>query len=316
MSLIEITGGASTGGAPIAIGCHSYVRAPAPICFPSEESPEEHVSETKRHLEARTLLYLLLKDAFAGQAIGSDQFVYWDASDPRKCLSPDLFVKLGAREQSFDIWKVWERGAPDIAVEIVSASDHRDADWGDKMARYLASGIGEVVRFDPLDRKQPVRVWDRIEGDLVERAPESTRLRECVALGLWWVVVSSAEYGPQLRLARDREGRDLLPTPDEDRMRLAEQLAEERKARSAAEHARILAEHAREQETEARKRESEARKRESEARKREAGARKRAEKEKVREAAAKEKAERERDAALAEVERLRAALARAGVGGG
>ncbi len=297
MSLIEIT-----GGAPIAIGCHSYVRAPAPIHFPSEESPEEHVSETKRHLEARTILYLLLKDAFAGQAIGSDQFVYWDASDPRKCLSPDLFVKLGAREQSFDIWKVWERGAPDIAVEIVSASDHRDADWGDKMARYLASGIGEVVRFDPLDRKQPVRVWDRIEGDLVERAPESTRLRECVALGLWWVVVSSAEYGPQLRLARDREGRDLLPTPDEQRMRLAEELAEERKARSAAEHERLLAEHAH--------------KREAEARKREAGARKRAEKEKVREAAAKEKAERERDAALAEVERLRAALARAGVGGG
>jgi Uma2 family endonuclease len=135
------------------------VRASKPLVFPSEERPEEHVSETKRHLEARTTLYLLLKDALPGDAIGSDQFVYPDASNPRKCLSPDVFVKLGAqsqraplagaREASFDNWKIWERGAPDVAVEIVSASDRSDAEWAVKFERYPASGIGEVVRFDP-----------------------------------------------------------------------------------------------------------------------------------------------------------------------
>lgn len=232
--------------APITIGRHSYVRAPVPIHFPSEESPAEKVSETKRHLEARTALFLLLEDALAGSAaVGSEQFVYSDAGDPQKCLSPDVFVKVGSREQSFDNWKSWELGAPDLAVEIVSASDRRDADWAEKMARYLASGIREVVRFDPLDPKQPVRVWDRVEGDLIERTPESTHLRECVTLGLWWVVVPTPEYGPQLRLARDREGRDLLPTPDEQRTRLAQELAEERKARALAEHDRMLAERAR-----------------------------------------------------------------------
>ena len=48
-----------------------------------------------------------------------------------------------------------------------------------------------------------------------------------------------------LRLARDREGEQLLPTPSEERLRLAEELAAERKARTVAEHERMVAEHAR-----------------------------------------------------------------------
>lgn len=224
---------------PYLRGRQLYVRAPRPIEFPTEEE----VPETKRHLEARTTLYLLLKEAFAaGTAIGSEQFVYWDAGDPQKCLSPDIFVKGGAPDHGFDTWKIWERGAPDLAVEIVSASDRRDADWADKLARYQSSGIGEVVRFDA-EGKQPLRVWDRVDGELVERAAASTALFECVALHLWWVVLPS-EYGPMLRLARDPEGKILLATPDEDRLRLADEAAEARRARSLAEHERMLAQHA------------------------------------------------------------------------
>ncbi len=228
---------------PYLRGRQLYVRAPRPIEFPSEESPEEHVSETKRHLEVRTTLYLLLKEALSGMAIGSDQFVYSDAGDPQKCLSPDIFVKRDAAVEVFDTWKVWERGAPDLAVEIVSASDRRDSDWADKLARYQASGIAEVVRFDA-DGKQKIQIWDRVDDELVERAEQSPALHECVTLGLWWVAIPS-QYGPMLRLARDREGKSLLPTPSEERVRLAEELAEERRARSLAEHQRVVAEHQR-----------------------------------------------------------------------
>jgi Uma2 family endonuclease len=227
---------------PYSHGGQVYVRAPRPVHFPSEERPEDKVPETKRHLEARTTLYLLLKDALSGAAsVGCEQFVYWDAADPQRCLSPDAFVKLGSREQDFDTWKVWLRGAPDVAVEIVSDHDRGDAKWSSKLARYQASGIGEVVRFDPDNEEQPVRVWDRVDGDLVERSRTSPTQHACAALGFWWVVTPSP-FGPLLRLARDREGNDLLPTPSEERLRLEEQLAEERKARSVAEHERNIAE--------------------------------------------------------------------------
>lgn len=267
----------------------SYVRAPQPIEFPSEET----VPETKRHLEARTTLYLLLRDAFPSAAVGSEQFVYWDAGDPKRCLAPDAFVKLGAREHVFETWKTWERGAPDLAVEIVSSSDRRDADWTDKLARYQASGVPEVVRFDPEDERVPLRVWDRVEGELLERAPESADLRECGALDLFWVITPSP-YGPLLRLARDRDGQSLLTTPDEERVRLAGELAEERKARSQAEHERALAEHERSEAQRARE-VAEQQRSSAEARLREEA----------------EAREQERAATQAEIERLRAELAKA-----
>lgn len=221
-------------------GRQLYVRAPRPIDFPSEEE----VPETKRHLETRTTLYLLLKEAFAGTAIGSEQFVYWDAGDPQRCLSPDVFVKTGSSALVFDTWKIWERGAPDLAVEIVSASDRRDADWAEKLERYQASGIRELVRFDAEAEPTTLRMWDRIDGELVERAASSPSLYECATLRLWWVTLPS-EYGLMLRLANDRAGKSLLPTPSEERLRLAEELADERRARSLAEHERTLAQHAR-----------------------------------------------------------------------
>src|SRR5688572_4093503 len=116
---------------------HVYVRRPEPIDFPAFESPEEAVSETKRHLENRTGLYLVLKDLFAATcSIGSDQFVYYDPTDARRCLSPDVFVKLEVADRPFGVWKTWERGAPELGVEIISASDQRDDDWDEKLARY------------------------------------------------------------------------------------------------------------------------------------------------------------------------------------
>ncbi|MBK8254243.1 MAG: Uma2 family endonuclease [Polyangiaceae bacterium] len=200
--------------APFAHNGHLYVEKPTPIDFPSEEPWEEKVPETKRHLEARTCLYLVLKHLLSDKGVGCDQFLYWDPQDPRKCLSPDAFVKLGSLEFNFASWKVWEKGAPELAVEMVSSSDRAPTDWKDKVARYAASGVAELVRFDTDDEVQPIRVWDRIGGGLVERDKRDPNLRRCKTLELWWVVKSS-QYGTELRLANDRDGVDVLPTPFE-----------------------------------------------------------------------------------------------------
>ncbi len=126
-------------------GRRLYVRAPRPIEFPSEEPPEEHVSETKRHLEARTTLYLLLKAALAGTAIGSNQLVYWDAGDPRKCLSPDgakdkIQALLVLAERAGD-----ERFAADVARLLGAAPPERIED-----VRGAAQDAAIALARDPL----------------------------------------------------------------------------------------------------------------------------------------------------------------------
>ena len=212
-------------------GAHVYSRPPEPVYFPEAEE----VPETNRHLELRTALYLSLKRELALVAtLGSNQFVYWDPTTSKNRLAPDAFVRLGVPHRIFRMWKTWLHGAPDLGVEIVSDSDEEEPDWDEEIERYRAAGIGEVVRFHPEDRERPIRIWDALDGDLVERASDDPDLRACETLGLWWTVVEDPSLGPMLRLARDREGRELLPTPDE-----AEAQAREAEARTRESEAKV-----------------------------------------------------------------------------
>jgi hypothetical protein len=207
------------------VGSSKYLRTPVPVHFPEAEL----VPESKRHLEQRTALYQILTLAFGGHAvIGSEQFVYWDPTDPRKCLAPDVFVRLGTPDEPFRSWKVWERGAPDVAVEIVSESDELDRDWGEKLERYRRLGIRELVRFDPEVEPPSLRVWDSVEGDLVEREVDGLAATSRCLPGRW-VVVADPTIGNLLRLSRGLEGAELFPTPAEREREAAE------RAREAAE---------------------------------------------------------------------------------
>jgi hypothetical protein len=188
-----------------------YVRAPVPVLFPSEAD----VPETKRHLKLRTLLYEVLDLAFADRdAIGCDQFVYWDPTDPKACLAPDAFVRLGQPDTLFRSWKAWEHGAPHVAVEIISESDERDRDWDGKLNRYRRLGVTELVRFDPDALERPLRVWDLVEQDLVERVLAGHAAASRCLPG-YWVVKEHPGLGPSLRLSHDARGAELYPTPQE-----------------------------------------------------------------------------------------------------
>jgi Uma2 family endonuclease len=181
------------------------------VIFPSEEK----VPESTQHLKLRTLLYLVLDHAFRREhSIGCDQFVYWNGANPRQCLAPDGFVRLGRPSDDFASWKTWERGAPQLCVEITSRSDEPEAPWEEKLEKYLELGALEVVRFDWRPAKAPrLRVWDRVDGVLTERVVRDDRT-PCSTLGLHWVVVAHAEQPelPTLRLSRDADGRELLLT--------------------------------------------------------------------------------------------------------
>jgi Uma2 family endonuclease len=200
-----------TSSEAVTIGHFRYLRAPRPLHFPEHEQ----VPETKWHLELKTLVYQFLKVAFADQAlIGCDQFVYWDAANPRMCLAPDAFLRFGGPDELFGSWKVWERGAPHVAVEIISDHDALDRNWEAKLLQYRHLGVRELVRFDADATENKLQVWHRVEDDLVEREATGECVQSNVLPG-YWLVVKDPKLGPSLRLSHDEPGRALFLTATE-----------------------------------------------------------------------------------------------------
>jgi hypothetical protein len=107
---------------------------------------EAKVPESTGHFEVRTALYQLLSFFLRGRAcVGSHQFVYFDASDPKACLAPDVYLKLGVLQEDIQSWKTWERGSLDLAIEIASRSDAPEELWERKVTRYHQLGARQAA---------------------------------------------------------------------------------------------------------------------------------------------------------------------------
>jgi Uma2 family endonuclease len=189
-----------------------YLEVPRPLVFPVEAE----VPQSQLHLELRTLLYQLLSDYLGLEStVGSNQFVYYDASDPAQSVAPDVYVRLEPRGEPIRSWKTWERGAPELAVELISESDASTHDWNQKLDRYQHLGVRELVRFDPAcDESTCLRIWDRVDDVLVERALFGTHIPSSV-LPVNWVVAPADGHVVTLRIA-DEQG-TLILTRDEAR---------------------------------------------------------------------------------------------------
>lgn len=92
--------------------------------------------------------------------------------------------------------------------------------------------VVELVRFDAEDPQSPLRLWDRVEGDLVERVVSSSELEYSDVLRLFWLVEPTPDLGLMLRLSRDAAGVERLLTDDEAR-HAAEQRVRELEAELA-----------------------------------------------------------------------------------
>ena len=203
-----------------------HVRPVRPLRFPTTELEDERLPQSRRHHHLCQALYEILRAVVspAESTIGADQFVYFNANRPQRCLAPDAFVRLGVPDEDFDSWKSWEKGAPELAFEVLSPSDSYER-WTleQKIDRYHELGVRELVVFNvDAEHGRRLRVWDRIEGDFVERVVEDERTSS-VVLGMHLLVApvtviqEGVRYPACLRVARDAAGADLVPTREEAR---------------------------------------------------------------------------------------------------
>lgn len=126
-------------------------RAPRPVYYP--ESDGKPMGETDTHvrymMDVRTALehhYRDRQDVY----VSGNNMMYYVEGDPRKSVSPDVYVVFGIRKHERRIYKLWEEGkGPDFVLEISSRKTRRE-DTGRKHDLYRVLGVQEYFLYDPL----------------------------------------------------------------------------------------------------------------------------------------------------------------------
>jgi Uma2 family endonuclease len=176
--------------------------------------------------------------------LGADQFFAWMKNEPLVRVSPDVYLLDHPPPRPLPAsWQTWRPGhrPPRLAFEIVSEHEWRK-DYQEAPKKYDLLGTRELVVFDPEAAagratgpgRVALQVFRReAEGRLVPvyRGPGPARSEELEA----WLVVQHQGPAAMLRLSRDAEGQDLVPTVEQAREQAEQARQQERIAREQAE---------------------------------------------------------------------------------
>ncbi len=152
---------------------HDRQVAQARVHYP--ESDGKPMGETFLHVDAaidvRTILVALHAARSEDACVGCNNFVYYEEGNPKKVVTPDLFVAYGVPQRTDRrVFKIWEEGVtPDWVLEVTSKSTWRE-DEGAKRRLYERLGVTEYWQFDP--------TGDYLDPILKGRTLEDGRYRE------------------------------------------------------------------------------------------------------------------------------------------
>jgi Uma2 family endonuclease len=131
------------------------------------------MAETDIHREDMTDLIETLKDFYAHKRkvyVSGNLLMCYKEDDPRKHVSPDVFVVQGVKKGRRDHYLVWREGkAPDVVFELTSKSTWRE----DKQTKWVIYRdilrVPEYFLFDPTRDylKPPLQGFRLVAGDYV-----------------------------------------------------------------------------------------------------------------------------------------------------
>jgi Uma2 family endonuclease len=218
----------------------NVIRDPDPeeLGVPIDWSPwyltdEEDMGEgNEQHLVIKLLLSSL--DQLARERgwqrvyIGADQFFAWVPAEPLVRVSPDVYLLDDPPEPPLPAsWQTWQDGhsPPRFAVEVVSGDARHPGwrkDYEEAPQKYAQLGARELVIFDPEAAAKRAREPERIPLQLYRREADDSFVRVYRGSGPTYSAELAAHLvavvnGPiaRLRVARDPEGTDLVPTEAE-----------------------------------------------------------------------------------------------------
>ena len=177
------------------------------------ESDGKPIVETDFHVGTILHLYAALKAFFSRQndvVVIADMMFYFEESNPRKVIAPDVMVVRGVDNYSRRTFKLWEEKVPDVVFEISSRGTWKE-DLQKKYLLYQSLGVKEYYVFDPeydYLKDQPLIAYHLTGTSFEEMKVKRGRIFS-PALGLEIV-----DTGTTLRLFNP-ETKRFLPTMEE-----------------------------------------------------------------------------------------------------
>ncbi len=144
------------------------IHAAPTLVYP--ESDGEPMAETPRHQQVMIDCMDILRSHFHGFAdvyIGGNMMLYYEEGNPRKSISPDVFMVRGLSKKELRTYKTWEQPPTlDFVLEVASPSTYT-RDFNEKMEIYAKIlRVKEYCIYDPYHEIDPYFVGFRLVGEV------------------------------------------------------------------------------------------------------------------------------------------------------
>ena len=136
------------------------------------DSDGEPMAESGKHVRAILDMIEMIDRLFREVPdihVCGTMFVYYEEGNPRKVISPDVFMVRGVAKEPLRTYKTWEQQPHlDLVIEFASPSTYAN-DFNEKKAIYeQILRVKEYCIYDPYGEIDPPFVGFRLVGDTYE----------------------------------------------------------------------------------------------------------------------------------------------------
>lgn len=201
----------------------------APTIF-YPESDGKPMAETDKHRDLMVDFIQMLQQHFRDALVyvSGNLLMYYEQGNPKKSVSPDVFVVFGVSKKQRRTYLTWEEGkTPDFVLELASPSTFRE-DLRRKKALYESVlSVKEYYIYDPYGEINPNFIGFRLTNGVYE---EITFVDERLPSDV--LNLELGEHGGILRLFDPSTEQWLQPPPErvghaEERAQHAEERAQQ-----------------------------------------------------------------------------------------
>ncbi len=149
------------------------IHAAPTLVYP--ESDGEPMAETPKHQQVMIDCMDVMRHYFReipDVYIAGNMLMYYEEGNPRKSISPDVFMVRGLSKKELRTYKTWEQPPTlDFVLEVASPSTYA-RDFNEKMEIYAKIlRVKAYCIYDPYHEIDPYCVGFRLMGEVYEEIP-------------------------------------------------------------------------------------------------------------------------------------------------